>query len=68
MARTAARLKLGYFPFAPEEASHIGRFRQFAGPASVLDPCAGTGAAFLTITEGADVRRYGIELDAHHAV
>ena len=67
MARTASKLKLGYFPLAPEEASRIRRFLQFSGPASVLDPCAGTGAALRTITEGAEVRRYGIELDAHRA-
>src|SRR6185295_9837557 len=35
--------------------------------ASVLDPCAGTGAAFQVLTEGTVVRRYGVELDAHRA-
>ena len=67
MARTASKLKLGYFPLATEEASRIRRFLQFSGQASVLDPCAGTGAALRAITEGTDIRRYGIELDAHRA-
>src|SRR5690348_7055083 len=64
--RTAARLKLGYYPLPNEEAMRIRRFLSFsAGSASVLDPCTGTGAAFLTITVEANVLRYGIELDAN---
>ena len=34
---------------------------------SVLDPCAGTGAALACITSGAPVVRYAIELDAFRA-
>jgi hypothetical protein len=45
----------------------IRRFLQFAAAASVLDPCAGTGAALRTITDGAEARRYGIELDTYRA-
>ena len=66
--RTAARLKLGYFPLPEAEAQQIRQFLVFSPePSSVLDPCAGTGAAFRSLTEGANVRRYGIELDAHRA-
>jgi 16S rRNA G966 N2-methylase RsmD len=32
-----------------------------------LDPCVGDGAAFEVITSGAEVFRYGIELDAYRA-
>jgi hypothetical protein len=67
MARTASKLKLGYFPLAEQEAKRIRRFLQFGGAASVLDPCAGTGSALRTITDGVEARRYGIELDAYRA-
>lgn len=66
--RTEARLKLGYYPLPTAEAERIRRFLTFfAEPSSVLDPCAGTGAAFQAITDGANVRRYAIELDVHRA-
>jgi tRNA1(Val) A37 N6-methylase TrmN6 len=66
--RTQARLKLGYYPLAPVEASRIRGYLQFSpGIASVLDPCAGTGAALCALTEGAEVRRYGVELDSYRA-
>jgi tRNA1(Val) A37 N6-methylase TrmN6 len=65
--RTAGRLKLAYYPLASAEAERIRRFLQFQGEASVLDPCAGTGAALQTITHDAPVLRYGIELDAYRA-
>jgi predicted RNA methylase len=66
--RTAARLKLGYYPLPEAEATRIRGFLTFGPePASVLDPCTGTGAALLTITGEANVRRYGIELDAQRA-
>ena len=66
--RTAARLKLGYYPLPKEEAIRIRRFLSFTTEqAGALDPCAGTGAAFLTITAEANVHRYGIELAAERA-
>lgn len=66
--RNAAVLKLGYYPLAQAEAARLRRFLRFPdAPASVLDPCAGTGAALATATEGACVRRYGIELDSFRA-
>ena len=50
------------------EAARIRRFLQFSGEsASVLDPCAGTGAALVGLTDKAAVRRYGVELDAYRA-
>lgn len=65
--RSAAKLKLGYYPLASAEAERIRRFLQFPSQASVLDPCAGTGAALRTITQDAPVLRHGIELDSHRA-
>ena len=67
MARTASKLKLGYYPLAEQEAKRIRRFLQFVGAATVLDPCAGTGSALRAITDGAEARRYGSELDAYRA-
>ena len=66
--RLKAKLKMGHFPLAAAEAKRIRNYLQFANePASVLDPCAGTGAALSTLSDGAVVRRYGVELDAHRA-
>ena len=66
--RTQAKLKLGYYPLALAEAKRIRNYLQLPNePASVLDPCAGTGAALHAVSEGAPVRRYGIELDAYRA-
>ena len=66
--RTQARLKLGYYPLAAAEARRIRCYLQFPSEsASVLDPCAGTGAALCTITDAVGLRRYGVELDAHRA-
>ena len=36
-------------------------------PSSAIDPCVGDGVAFEAITSGAEVLRYGIELDAYRA-
>lgn len=67
--RGIGRQKLGYFPLPEAEAQRIKNLLCFPGEAgaSVLDPCAGTGAAFAAITAGANVLRYGIELDAFRA-
>lgn len=66
--RLAGRLKLGYYPLPPDEGTKIRNLLQFdPEPASVIDPCVGTGAALLQITEGSNVRLYGIELDAARA-
>ncbi|HZC23183.1 MAG TPA: DUF6094 domain-containing protein [Candidatus Binatia bacterium] len=65
--RNQGRLKLGYFPLPPSEGPRIRACLFFPPQASVLDPCAGTGAALLQVTEGAPVTRYAIELDADRA-
>jgi hypothetical protein len=66
--RNAARIKLGYYPLPPSEGSRLRQLLNFSPePASVLDPCADTGAAFLQLTDGADVARYAVELDAERA-
>src|SRR6185295_1710772 len=65
--RTQAKLKLCYYPLAPAEAQRIRRYLQVSGGASVLDPCCGTGAALAAMTDGMNVRRYGVELDAYRA-
>lgn len=66
--RSAARLKLGYYPLPDREAARLRNLLEFpAEGASVLDPCAGTGAALLDITANATVSRYGVELDAARA-
>jgi Uncharacterised methyltransferase family (DUF6094) len=68
VARISSRLKLSYYPLAGGEAARIRNHLQFPNEsASVLDPCAGTGAALRALTDAATVRRYGIELDAHRA-
>ena len=67
--RLEGRMRLGYFPLHQREAQRMRRFLQFPNePASALDPCCGTGAALVTITENSASRRYGIELDSHRAV
>jgi predicted RNA methylase len=66
--RSVARIKLGYYPLPPSEGSRLRQLLCFpAECTSVLDPCAGTGAALLQITEGADVERHAVELDAQRA-
>jgi tRNA1(Val) A37 N6-methylase TrmN6 len=66
--RTQAKLKLGYYPLVLTEARRIRNYLKFPNEsASVLDPCAGTGTALLTLTGDAPVRRYGVELDAYRA-
>jgi tRNA1(Val) A37 N6-methylase TrmN6 len=69
MARNAARLKMGYYPLPESEAVRLRALLElFTGPASVVDPCVGQGTALEIITQGADVRRYGVELDAERAL
>jgi hypothetical protein len=66
--RSVARIKLGYYPLPSAEGSRLRRLLNFSPDgASVLDPCAGTGAALLQLTAGAEVTRYGVELDANRA-
>ena len=66
--RLAGRLKLGYYPLPPAEGEKIRNLLQFGSePASVIDPCVGTGAALQQITKCGNCRLYGIELDAARA-
>jgi len=68
MARNAARLKMGYYPLPESEGTKLRELLTFTGPASVIDPCVGQGIALNLLTHGADVRRYGVELDAERAI
>src|ERR1700731_4187010 len=68
MARSAARLKMGYYPLPESEGNHIRELLEFTCPASVIDPCVGQGTALKLITLSADVRHYGVELDAERAI
>jgi hypothetical protein len=66
--RSVARIKLGYYPLPPSEGSRLRRLLNFSHePSSVLDPCAGTGAALLQLTADANVSHYAVELDADRA-
>jgi hypothetical protein len=58
---------MGYFPLPFSEAQRVRRFLLFPGSSSAIDPCVGDGVAFEEITSGAEVLRYGIELDAYRA-
>jgi hypothetical protein len=59
---------MGYFPLPLSEAQRIRSFLRFPEvQSSAIDPCVGDGAAFEAITSGAEVIRYGIELDAYRA-
>ena len=63
--RFVGKNKMGFYPLPLSEAHRIRKFLQFPGTSSsALDPCVGDGAAFEVITNGAEVFRYGIELDA----
>lgn len=65
--RSAARLKIGYYPLPESEGVKLRSLLSFNGPASVIDPCAGQGTALNLVTRDAPVRRYGIELDTKRA-
>ena len=65
--RNVARLKMGYYPLPEAEGVRLRSLLSFAGPASVIDPCAGQGTALHLITSDAQIRRYGVELDAERA-
>jgi hypothetical protein len=68
MARSVARLKMGYYPLPESEGTKLRELLVFTGPASVVDPCVGQGTALDLVTSGADVPRYGVELDAERAL
>jgi tRNA1(Val) A37 N6-methylase TrmN6 len=65
--RNAARIKLGYYPLLLAEGLRLRKLLVFEDGASAADPCAGTGAALHQLTEGAEVERHGVELEAGRA-
>ena len=65
--RNVARLKMGYYPLPEAEGVKLRSLLSFVGPASVIDPCVGQGTALHLVTSDAQVRRYGVELDAERA-
>lgn len=65
--RSAARLKMGYYPLPESEGKKLRAFLSCDSQASVIDPCVGQGTALQLVTGDAPVRRYGIELDAERA-
>jgi Uncharacterised methyltransferase family (DUF6094) len=67
MARSAARLKMGYYSLPELEAIKIRSLLSFPSPCSVIDPCTGMGTALKLITSGASVDLHGVELDTERA-
>jgi hypothetical protein len=65
--RNVARIKLGYYPLPHAEGLRLRKLLVFEDGASAAGPCAGTGAALHQLTEGADVDKHGVELDAGRA-
>jgi predicted RNA methylase len=66
--RNVGRIKLGYYPLPTTEGTRLRNLLQYPAEAtSVLDPCVGTGAALMQLTEGASATLYGVELDADRA-
>jgi tRNA1(Val) A37 N6-methylase TrmN6 len=67
MARSVARLKMGFYPLPEREAANIRSLLSYSSPCSVIDPCTGKGTAFNLIAAHSLVNRYGIELDTERA-
>jgi hypothetical protein len=67
LVRNVARIKLGYYPLPHAEGLRLRKLLVFEDGASAADPCAGTGAALHQLTEGAEVEKHGVELDAGRA-
>jgi hypothetical protein len=65
--RNVARIKLGYYPLPHAEGLRLRKLLVFEDGASAVDPCAGTGAALHQLTEGTEVEKHGVELDAGRA-
>ncbi len=65
--RNVARLKMGYYPLPESEGIKIRALLSFPLPASVIDPCVGQGTALHLVTGNAEVKRYGVELDAERS-
>ena len=65
--RNVARLKMGYYPLPESEGAKLRALLSFPQSGSVIDPCVGQGTALHLVTSDAEVRRYGVELDAERA-
>jgi hypothetical protein len=65
--RNVARLKMGYYPLPESEGLKLRSLLSYCGPASVIDPCVGQGAALHLVTTEAPARLYGVELDTERA-
>src|SRR5258708_26102038 len=66
--RNVGRIKLGYYPLPEAEGTRLRNLLKYPSEmVSVLDPCVGTGAALMQLTEGSLVSRNGVELDADRA-
>ena len=66
--RFQGKSRLGFYPLPLFEAQRIRSFLWFPdAPSPAIDPCVGDGVAFEVITNGAEVFRYGVELDAFRA-
>jgi SAM-dependent methyltransferase len=65
--RFSGKSHLGFYPLPLSEAQSIRRFLSFPEVAAAIDPGVGDGVAFEAITSGAEVLRYGVELDAYRA-
>jgi hypothetical protein len=68
VSRFNAKIRCNYFPLPMDEGKWIRQLLEFPNePFSALDPCAGEGQAFVTVTADSQARRYGIELDTYRA-
>ena len=65
--RSAARLKMGYYPLPESEGKKLRALLSFPSAASVIDPCIGQGTALELVTSDAPIRCYGVELDTERA-
>ena len=65
--RLEARVKMGYYPTPPSVVQRIKTFLEFPEDATILDPCCGEGNALKQLTEGMEVKTYGVEIDGHRA-
>ncbi len=67
--RAQGQIKCGYFPLPVSQGPLLRSLLAFPNePTSVLDPCAGTGAALQALTADTTARLYAIELDGFRAL
>jgi hypothetical protein len=51
MARSVAKLKMGFYPLPESEGAKLRQLLSFTGPASVVDPCVGQGTALDLLSQ-----------------